>query len=548
MTAPWDSRLAAALVRPLRSSRVHPNHVTTVGLVAGLVSAGLYARGGGAADLGAVLLVVTMIIDHADGELARMTGKTSPFGHAYDRVVDLVVKLVTFVGMGIGLAGGELGRWPIAFGASTGVALLVIFSARSALARRRAAAEAFHQPSFAGFEIEDILYLMAPLTWLGGLSAFLAAAGIGAPLFAAWCVYLLWRAVVADRAQGKPSPAPRGAPLPAAARPGLALGVAVLTGLVVYHGVGELASALARAGWGLVLVATFHLVPLAGDALGWRALVDPRERPGLGFFLRARWIGESVNGLLPVLQIGGNVVKARLLAVAGVPGARAGASVVVDVTTLMISQLMFTACGIALLLQRTGAAGVVRAVAVGALIMAALAAAFVAAQRGGLFGRGARAATRLAGSLGGKLTVDGDALDDEVRALHGRRGRLAGSAAWHLASWVVGAGEVWLALAFLGRPVDFGTALLLESLGQAIRAAAFAVPGAIGIQESGFLVLGAALGLEPETCLALSLAKRTRELLLGVPGLVAWQTELARGALQPPEAAMTAEPLRGRST
>jgi putative membrane protein len=518
--------------------------VTTVGLVAGLASAVVYARGGASADLGGVLLVVTMIIDHADGELARMTGKTSAFGHAYDRLADLIVKLCTFLGMGVGLAGGALGRSAIVFGASTGVALLVIFNARGALARRRSAAEAFHQPSFAGFEIEDILYLIAPLTWLGGLPAFLVAAGIGAPLFAAWCVYLLWRAVAADRAQGTAPPVARSVLLPVLARPGLAVGITVLTGLVVYHGIGELASALARAGWGLVLVAAFHLVPLAGDALGWRALIDPRERPGIGFFLRARWIGESVNGLLPVLQVGGNVVKARLLADAGVPGPRAGASVVVDVTTLVLSQLLFTACGILLLLQRAGGLQVVRAVTVGALIMGALAAAFVAAQRAGVFGRGARIASSLGRGLGGQLTLDGDALDAEVRALHRRRSQLAAAAGWHLASWVTGTGEVWLALAFLGHPVDLATALLLESLGQAIRAAAFAVPGALGIQESGFVVLGAALGLGPETCLALSLAKRARELLLGVPGLVAWQTAVARAGLELPPMPAVAETVR----
>jgi putative membrane protein len=334
--------------------------------------------------------------------------------------------------------------------------------------------------------------------------------------------------------------------LPAALRPGLAVGIAVFTGLVVYHGVGELAAALVHAGWGLLLVAAFHLLPLTLDAFGWRSLVDASARPRAGFFVRARWIGESVNGLLPVMQVGGNVVKARLLGTAGVPGPRAGASVVVDVTTLLVSQLVFTAAGILLLVERTGGAHVVRAVAVGALIMGLLAVAFVVAQRSRLFGRGARAVARLGRGIGEQLALDADALDAEVRALHARRRRLGASVGWHLAAWVAGTGEVWLALNFLGHPVDWPTALLLESLGQAIRAAAFAVPGALGIQESGFVVLGSALGLGPDTCLALSLAKRARELLLGVPGLVAWQTAGARGAIEqsPPIAGAVREASR----
>ena len=72
----------------------------------------------------------------------------------------------------------------------------------------------------------------------------------------------------------------------------------------------------------------------------------------------------------------------------------------------------------------------------------------------------------------------------------------------------------------LGSPVDWSDALLLESLGQAIRGAAFAIPGSLGVQEGGYLLLAPVVGLAPSTALALSLAKRAREILLGVPGLL----------------------------
>jgi hypothetical protein len=42
------------------------------------------------------------------------------------------------------------------------------------------------------------------------------------------------------------------------------------------------------------------------------------------------------------------------------------------------------------------------------------------------------------------------------------------------------------------------------------------------VQEGGYLLLAPVAGLPPEACLALSLAKRARELLLGLPGLVYW--------------------------
>jgi hypothetical protein len=68
--------------------------------------------------------------------------------------------------------------------------------------------------------------------------------------------------------------------------------------------------------------------------------------------------------------------------------------------------------------------------------------------------------------------------------------------------------------------VSWRDAFVLESLGQAIRGAGFAIPGALGVQEGGYLLLAPLAGLAPDAALALSLAKRARELLLGLPGLL----------------------------
>jgi hypothetical protein len=151
---------------------------------------------------------------------------------------------------------------------------------------------------------------------------------------------------------------------------GLALGVALFTGLVVYRGVGEVVAAVSVAGFGVFGVAAFHLLPLLADALGWRRLLAGPGQPGIGAMVRARWIGESVNGLLPVLQVGGNVAKANFVARRGVSGARAGASVVVDVTLVVTSQMLFTLLGLALLAARIGGGGIWRTAAAGAMLMA----------------------------------------------------------------------------------------------------------------------------------------------------------------------------------
>lgn len=318
------------------------------------------------------------------------------------------------------------------------------------------------------------------------------------------------------------------------ARGGLLAGITLFVAIIAHQGVGEVAGALSAAGWGLLVVAAFHLAPLCADAMGWRCLIDTKHPVSAGIAVYGRWIGESVNGLLPVAQVGGSVVKANLVARRGVPGAFAGASVVVDITTLVGSQIGFTLLGLALLVARFGGRDLAPTALAGAVLMSLLLLGFYLAQRRGLFGLLARGLSKLVPGGGPSALADGaEAMDTEVAALYRETRAVVLALAWHLVAWVVGAGEVWLALYFLGHPVDLSTALLLESLGQAVRAAAFAIPGALGVQEGGYVLLGQVLGIGPETSLALSLTKRVRELALGIPGLVAWQIEEANALLVP---------------
>lgn len=316
---------------------------------------------------------------------------------------------------------------------------------------------------------------------------------------------------------------------------GLLLGLLLFTALIAYRGIGEVVAALAVGGSGLFAVAAFHLVPLVADALGWRCLVPRAQRPTAATMAVARWLGESINGLLPVMQIGGNIVKAHFIARRGVAADRAAASVVVDVTLLVSTQMLFTLLGLGLLPFLVGGERLLFQALVGAALLSLMIWGFFTLQKKGLFGLLARLARRLAGEARwATLDLDAGALDRAVAQLYRDRGAVARAALWHLVSWVVGAGEVWLALRVLGHPVGFDAALLLESLGQAVRAAAFAIPGALGVQEGGYLVLGGLLGIAPDTALALSLTKRFRELVLGLPGLLVWQLlptpQASRGA------------------
>ncbi len=304
----------------------------------------------------------------------------------------------------------------------------------------------------------------------------------------------------------------------------LSVGTALFVALLAWQGLGSIASALAVAGWGLALVAAFHLVPLALDAaaisvlFGRRSPVDQRDA------LLARWSGEAVNSLLPAGQIGGPVVMVRQLAQRGLRMRDAAAAITVSTTLQAFAQIIFAVLGIVLFgayaahgtSEHLRLAALIATVVLGVLIVL-----FYVAQRRGLFGRLLRVVSKLFGKRDwSSLTTRADAIDEAVRALYRERGKAAASFALSLVGWLAGTVEVWLALRFLGHPVDWVDALLLESVGQAIRGAAFAIPGSLGVQEGGYLLLAPLVGLPPEAALALSLAKRAREIVLGLPGLL----------------------------
>jgi putative membrane protein len=309
----------------------------------------------------------------------------------------------------------------------------------------------------------------------------------------------------------------------------LGLGLAVLaglglaTGLIVHQGAAEVFGTLAALGWGIVALVLVHLVQTACAALGWRPLIGkPWPRQFLTLF-KIRWIREGTNGLLPVAHIGGEIIGARLLSFNGVRGDVAGASVVVDLTVEVVTQILFTLLGLALLLFTGRGGETIGDVAMGVVAAVLVVGGFVIAQRVGLFKLVEGALDRVMKRARWLSFTGIKGLHDAIRAVHRRPGALAAAAGWHFLSWLLGGLEVWVALHFMGIDIDLREALILESLGQAVRSAGFAVPGALGVQEGGFMLFGAMLGIAPEAALALSLAKRLRELLLGLPALGFWQ-------------------------
>jgi phosphatidylglycerophosphate synthase len=199
---PWDARLARRLVMPLIDSWVTPNHLTTLRLVVGLAAAAAFIPGSYVwSNLAALLLIVSNFLDHTDGELARMSGKTSRFGHIYDLASDAVVTILLFIAIGIGVSarpGVELGLPPAILGLVAGTSVALIFYLRMRIEELLGKA-ATQQATLGGFETEDVLYLFPLATLSNALVPTLITAAICAPLFAVWVVIDYQRLLRRDR-------------------------------------------------------------------------------------------------------------------------------------------------------------------------------------------------------------------------------------------------------------------------------------------------------------------------------------------------------------
>ena len=300
------------------------------------------------------------------------------------------------------------------------------------------------------------------------------------------------------------------------------VGMAIAITLVMMNDGAEIFRTLIGAGWGILAMLAVHPLQTVLAGLAWRALVPQETPPSRLQFALFRWIREAVNALLPVAQIGGELVGARLLAMQGVALRASGAATAVDLTIEMLTQLVFTLLGVGLLLlgpyDRATALWTGAATAVALVVIVA----FMLAQRGGLFRWLERGLLRLAEKPRWSALGDFAGLHDTVIAIYRDPRRLAIGGFHHLTSWLIGGIEVMVALHVVGVDIDFSQGLLIESIGQAMRTVGFAIPGSLGIQEGGYILVCGLVGIGPQAAIELSLLKRVREVVLGVPGLVAW--------------------------
>jgi putative membrane protein len=306
---------------------------------------------------------------------------------------------------------------------------------------------------------------------------------------------------------------------------GSVVGLALLVGLALRTDFSALSQVWRLAGWSLLWLVPYRGFYFLCFALGWRLLLKPypgADGLSLGYLWWVGSVREAVDRLLPVASVGGGIVGVRLLAWRKLARIQASASVVVEVILTLSASYLFAALGVVFLVKITGISSAQRPTLTAlAMTLPIPVACFLLLRHGRWFGRLERLLSSMIGFDG---SADrGAALDLELRSALSRGSALLQAGLLQFAAMVSGSFEIWLVLRLFGHPVDAVTAFVLEGATQAVRHLAFFIPGGLGAQEAGLVLFGGLFGIDPDTALAVSLAKRMREVLCGLPSLISWQ-------------------------
>lgn len=532
----WLSKL-------LVHTSVSPNQVSVAATLLGLVAAVFFAQGDyGAALAGAILLQVSAIVDCVDGDLARVLFKESRLGKWLDIIGDQVVHLSVFASIGIGLhrAGSAAPVLWLATSAALGVVISFAVVTHGLLQpenRRSTRLQKFVEAT----TNRDFSVLLLLLACLGKLPWFLWMTAIGVHLY--WLLALgvqLFNPAAAETCVRFAKTALKGIVL--------ALGLGWFGWFIYQAGPAEIFKNMSRLGWLMPVVLMPYFLVYVLDTGGWYLAFGryAAVRPAYRTLFRVRWAGESVNNVIPSGSVGGEALKVYLLHKRGFSGLTAGTSVVVSKTCQVLAQAFFIGLGaLSAMTQLPAGAGARTGMLLITLAAFGVAGLIFLLQRRGMFGTLHALLARFSIRIRAfetnlpKLRK----LDEQTYAFYHRdRGLFFRSTAVFMMGWLADAVEIYVVCHLLGLALAWREAVAIESFISVAKGVGIFVPGALGVQESGVVLLFEIFGLPVPVAVTYAILRRGRELfyiLVGGALLYSEETSFKRVLAQTAKESLT---------
>lgn len=307
----------------------------------------------------------------------------------------------------------------------------------------------------------------------------------------------------------------------------LAIGLALLGHILSQVKWEQVSLDLAKVGWGgIATILALHVFTFWTDVAGWQLTFTsvPLSARWNARLYAIRMAGEAFNHILPAASVGGEPFKAAMLKTHyQIPYREAAATLLLSRTINTIALLFFVAIGFVFMFYSDAFPQSMKTVAAAGLLGV-----FIGTLQFVLFQW-----FKLSSTISRKLSKMrfGRRLEGVIHALEefdehmasfyrSSHARFAGALALGFSNWVLGALEVYLVLGFIGYAISFTDAWIIEAMAQLMRAGAFFIPAAVGVQEGTFMVACRAVTGVNATGIAMSVVRRCRELVWVVVGLL----------------------------
>jgi len=522
---------------------VSPNQVSIAATLLGIISACLFARGDYWSALwGAILLQVSAIVDCVDGDLARVMFKESRLGRWLDIAGDQVVHFSVFACIGIGLyrAHSAAPVLPLAASAAIGVVISFAVVAHGLLQpedRRNTRLQKLVDAT----TNRDFSVLLIILVLLGKLAWFLWMTALG--------VHIYWLLALSVQLFNQPAPTTLSRFVSATLKGiFLSLGLGMFGWFIYRAGPAEIFTNLSRLGWLMPVVVMPYFLVYVLDTWGWYLAIGSYAdaRPPYLTLFRVRWAAESVNSVIPSAYVGGEAIKVYLLHKRGVCGMTASTSVVVSKTCQVLAEAFFIGLGaLAATLWLPAGAGARSGMMLITLAAFGVTGMIFLLQRRGMFSslRALLAHFSIRFKWFESNLPKLRKLDDQTYAFYHRdRARFFYSTAAFLMGWLADTLEIYVICHLLGLPLAWMEALAIEAFISVAKAMGIFVPGALGVQETGVVLLFQIFGLPIPIAVAYAILRRGRELfyvLIGGALLYTEETSFKRVAVQAAKESLT---------
>ncbi|MBL6945413.1 MAG: flippase-like domain-containing protein [Rhodospirillales bacterium] len=296
------------------------------------------------------------------------------------------------------------------------------------------------------------------------------------------------------------------------------LGLGLLVWVFQEVDLSELWQVVSQVGWGIAVVLGLYFAAFLIDSYTWQLTLvcAPLNLRWLYRTWKVRMVGEVFNTVVPAGGMGGEPVKAVLLKKYYGIGYREGtASLILAKTINMIALVIFLAGGFALMMSSDVLPVWYHAVGGAGLVAFAFAIAlFFAIQRYRVSSATGNFLSRWRAARGiAKIIHHIEDMDERLAEFYTRHiGRLVLATTFAWINWMLGVAEVYYAMMFLGHPITWSEAWIIEAAAQLVRTGAFFIPAGIGAQEGAFLLVCSAVTGVPVVGVAVALVRRVREL------------------------------------